>query len=83
MTNRARYGPGGASPACSSTLMAKVRPVPPWRYLFLNPAPTRSCRDDQPRPHGHDVYGRTLADVFVNRQNVAEVMTGEEYGWRG
>jgi len=34
-------------------------------------------------PHGRDVYGRTLADVFVNGQNVAEVMTGEGYGWRG
>ena len=28
-------------------------------------------------PHGHDVYGRTLADVFVNGQNVAEVMRGK------
>lgn len=34
-------------------------------------------------PHGHDVYGRTLADVFVNGQNVAEVMTMEGYGRRG
>lgn len=34
-------------------------------------------------PHGHDVYGRTLADVFVNGQNVAEVMTGEGLGRRG
>ncbi len=34
-------------------------------------------------PHGHDVYGRTLADVFVNGQNVAEVMTGEGFGRRG
>ena len=31
-------------------------------------------------PHGHDVYGRTLADVFVNGQNVADVMTREGYG---
>ena len=34
-------------------------------------------------PHGHDVYGRTLADVFVNGQNVADVMTGEGFGRRG
>ncbi|MDP9132675.1 MAG: thermonuclease family protein [Nitrospirota bacterium] len=34
-------------------------------------------------PHGHDVYGRTLADVFVNGRNVAEVMTGEGFGRRG
>ena len=34
-------------------------------------------------PHGHDVYGRTLADVFASGQNVAEVMTGEGYGRRG
>jgi endonuclease YncB( thermonuclease family) len=34
-------------------------------------------------PHGRDVYGRTLADVFVNGQNVAEVMTTEGYGRRG
>lgn len=34
-------------------------------------------------PRGHDVYGRTLADVFVNGQNVAEVMTGEGFGRRG
>ena len=34
-------------------------------------------------PHGRDVYGRTLADVFVNGQNVAEVMTGEGFGRRG
>jgi micrococcal nuclease len=34
-------------------------------------------------PHGHDIYGRTLADVFVNGQNVAEVMTGEGFGRRG
>ena len=34
-------------------------------------------------PHGHDVYGRTLADVFVNGQNVAEVMTMEGFGRRG
>ncbi|MCE3225152.1 MAG: exported protein of unknown function, putative nuclease [Nitrospira sp.] len=34
-------------------------------------------------PHGHDVYGRTLADVFVNGENVAEVMTGEGFGRKG
>ncbi len=34
-------------------------------------------------PHGHDVYGRTLADVFVNGQNVAEVMMKEGFGGRG
>jgi len=34
-------------------------------------------------PHGRDVYGRTLADVFVNGQNVAEVMTGEGFGRKG
>ena len=34
-------------------------------------------------PHGHDVYGRTLADVFVNGQNVADVMIGEGFGRRG
>ncbi|ULA69197.1 MAG: TNase-like domain-containing protein [Nitrospira sp.] len=34
-------------------------------------------------PHGHDVYGRTLADVFVNGQNVADMMTEEGYGRRG
>jgi len=34
-------------------------------------------------PHGHDVYGRTLADVFVNDRNVADMMTLEGYGRRG
>ncbi|WHZ23965.1 MAG: hypothetical protein OJF47_003077 [Nitrospira sp.] len=34
-------------------------------------------------PYGHDVYGRTLADVFVNGHNVAEVMTGEGFGRKG
>jgi endonuclease YncB( thermonuclease family) len=34
-------------------------------------------------PHGHDVYGRTLADVFVNGQNVADMMMWEGYGRRG
>ncbi len=31
-------------------------------------------------PHGHDVYSRTLADVFVNGQNVAEVMRMDGLG---
>ncbi len=31
-------------------------------------------------PHGHDVYGRTLADVFIDGQNVADVMTTEGFG---
>lgn len=30
-------------------------------------------------PHGVDVYGRTVADVFVNGQNVAEVLRQEGY----
>ncbi len=34
-------------------------------------------------PHGRDVYGRTLADVFVNGQNVADVMTRAGFGRRG
>ena len=34
-------------------------------------------------PHGHDVYGRTLADVFVNGQNVSDVMTSEGFGRQG
>ncbi len=34
-------------------------------------------------PHGHDVYGRTLADVFVNGHNVAEPMIAEGYARRG
>jgi endonuclease YncB( thermonuclease family) len=33
--------------------------------------------------HGHDIYGRTLADVFVDEQNVAEVMVMEGYGRKG
>jgi len=28
-------------------------------------------------PHGQDVYGRTVADVFVNGMNVAEVLKQE------
>jgi endonuclease YncB( thermonuclease family) len=30
-------------------------------------------------PHGQDVYGRTVADVFVNGRNVAEVLNQEGY----
>jgi endonuclease YncB( thermonuclease family) len=30
-------------------------------------------------PHGKDVYDRTLADVFVNGQNVAEVLRNEGF----
>ena len=30
-------------------------------------------------PHGQDVYGRTVADVFVNGKNVAEVLTQEGF----
>jgi endonuclease YncB( thermonuclease family) len=34
-------------------------------------------------PHGKDVYERTVADVFVNGQNVAEILMTEGYGKRG
>ncbi len=30
-------------------------------------------------PHGQDVYGRTVADVFVNGKNVAEVLRSEGF----
>jgi micrococcal nuclease len=30
-------------------------------------------------PHGQDVYGRTVADVFVNGRNVADVLNQEGY----
>lgn len=30
-------------------------------------------------PHGQDVHGRTVADVFVNGQNVAEMLKGEGF----
>ncbi len=30
-------------------------------------------------PHGQDVYGRTVADVFVDGRNVAEVLRQEGY----
>jgi endonuclease YncB( thermonuclease family) len=30
-------------------------------------------------PHGRDVYDRLLADVFVNEQNVAEILRNEGF----
>ena len=34
-------------------------------------------------PHGQDVYGRTVADVFVNGKNVAEVLRSEGFAKAG
>lgn len=34
-------------------------------------------------PHGQDVYGRTVADVFVNGRNVAEVLKQEGFAKAG
>ena len=34
-------------------------------------------------PHGQDVYGRMLADVFISNRNVAEIMTSEGFAKRG
>jgi hypothetical protein len=34
-------------------------------------------------PHGQDVYGRTLADVFISDRNVAEIMTAGGFAKRG
>ena len=34
-------------------------------------------------PHGQDVYGRTVADVFVNGRNVAEVLKREGFAKAG
>jgi endonuclease YncB( thermonuclease family) len=34
-------------------------------------------------PHGQDVYGRTVADVFVNERNVAEVLRSEGFAKAG
>jgi endonuclease YncB( thermonuclease family) len=34
-------------------------------------------------PHGQDVYGRTVADVFVNERNVAEVLKSEGFAKAG
>ncbi|MDH4185652.1 MAG: thermonuclease family protein [Nitrospira sp.] len=31
-------------------------------------------------PHGRDVYDRVVADVFVDGQNVAEILTQEGLG---
>lgn len=41
----------------------------------------RLLKDGQIRlvPHGRDIYGRLLADVYVNDQNVAELLTREGY----
>jgi micrococcal nuclease len=34
-------------------------------------------------PYGQDIYGRTIADVFVNGRNVAEVLRQEGYAKAG
>lgn len=34
-------------------------------------------------PHGQDVYGRTVADVFVDGRNVAEVLKSEGFAKAG
>ncbi|CUS39352.1 conserved hypothetical protein [Candidatus Nitrospira nitrificans] len=34
-------------------------------------------------PHGRDVYNRLLADVFVNEQNVAEILRSEGFSKTG
>ncbi len=34
-------------------------------------------------PHGRDVYDRLLADVFVNGQNVAEILRNEGFSKAG
>ena len=34
-------------------------------------------------PHGRDVYNRLLADVFVNEQNVAEILRSEGFSKAG
>jgi endonuclease YncB( thermonuclease family) len=34
-------------------------------------------------PHGRDVYDRLVADVFVNGQNVAEILLSEGYAKSG
>jgi endonuclease YncB( thermonuclease family) len=33
-------------------------------------------------PVSHDVYGRTVADVFLNGQNLADLLTAEGYDRR-
>ncbi len=30
-------------------------------------------------PHGQDIYGRTVADIFVDGRNVAEILNAEGY----
>ncbi|MEQ1626253.1 MAG: thermonuclease family protein [Nitrospira sp.] len=40
---------------------------------LLNEGPIRIV------PHGQDVYGRTVADVFVNGKNLAEVLKQEGF----
>jgi len=34
-------------------------------------------------PHGRDVYNRLLADVFVNEQNVADILRSEGFSKTG
>ena len=34
-------------------------------------------------PHGLDIYGRMLADVFISDRNVADIMTSEGFAKRG
>ena len=34
-------------------------------------------------PHGQDIYGRTVADVFVNGRNVAETLKAEGFAKPG
>ena len=34
-------------------------------------------------PHGKDVYGRMLADVFIGDRNVADIMTAEGFARKG
>lgn len=34
-------------------------------------------------PQGKDIYGRTVADVYVHEQNVADIMLAEGYAKRG
>lgn len=34
-------------------------------------------------PHGRDIYDRLLADVFVNEQNVAEILRNEGFSKAG
>ena len=34
-------------------------------------------------PHGRDIYNRLVADVFVNEQNVAEILRSEGFSKAG